>query len=176
MNFEKFSKKRILPTSEEYDVEESEYAGKEPEFSVGEMMMTTSDKKVRIMQYLKDKGLYVVMNIDKLGEVSPAYKVNPDKIKRIETEDKETLEPKEKILNPEEIEELGGDMSEYVKGLKTRIDEIEQELKDEKLDENKKSELESELEELGEQYEGLKEMVDDIQSGDFEEITEKPIK
>jgi len=84
MGFEDFSKKRIIPTPEEYDVEKSEHAGKEPEFKTGEMMMTTSDKKVRIMQYLKDKGLYVVMNIDEPGEVSPAYKVSPDKLKRIE--------------------------------------------------------------------------------------------
>ena len=129
------------------------------------------------MQYLKDKGLYVVMNIDKPGEVSPAYKVNPDKLRKIEEENNtEELEESEKILNPEEIEELGEDMSEYVNGLKIRIDEIEQELKDEKLDKDKKAELEAELEELKEQHKGLKEMADNIESGDFEEITEKPIK
>jgi len=103
--------------------------------------------------------------------------MNFEKFPKEKSEDsKETLESEEKILNREEIEELGEDMSEYVKGLKVRIDEIEEELKDEKLDEDKKAELEIELEDLKEQYEGLKEMADDIESGDFEEITEKPIK
>ena len=80
---EKFPKKRIIPTPEEYDVEKSEYAGKEPEFEIGEIMMTTSDKKVLIMDYLKDEGLYVVTNIDNPGETSVAYKVSPDKLKKI---------------------------------------------------------------------------------------------
>lgn len=80
---ENFPKKRIIPAPEEYDIEKTEYAGKEPEFSIGEIVMTTSDKKVCIMQYLKDEGLYVVMNIDEPGEVSPAYKVSPDKLKKI---------------------------------------------------------------------------------------------
>lgn len=66
-------------------------------------------------------------------------------------------EPEEKVLNPEEIEQLGGEMNDYLEGLKLRIEE-----------------LRAELEELETEYSGLKEMADDIESGDFEEITEKP--
>jgi len=100
-----------------------------------------------------------------------------EKFPKIKPENKkETLESEERVLNPEEIEELGDGMVQYVEGLKIRIDEIQEELKDEKLDENRKSELEAESKELKEQHEGLKEMADDIESGNFEEITEKPMK
>lgn len=163
-----------IPSFEEYDVEPSEYAGKEPEYQNGEMMMTTSDKKVRIMNYLKDSGLYVVMNIDREPVVSPAYKINPNKLKKIEAS-KEKSEESEKKLNSEEIKQLGEGMDEYNKGLKSRIDEIGLELKD-AIDEGKIKELKTELEELKEQYEGLTDFVEAIGKNDFEKIVEKPIK
>ncbi len=77
-----------MPKPEDYGVEASEYAGQEPEFENKSVMVTTAGRKVVIMQYLKEKGLYVVMNMDDpAGTHSPAYKVSPDKLREIE-EDK----------------------------------------------------------------------------------------
>lgn len=163
-----------IPSFEEYDVEPSEYAGKEPEYRNGEIMMTTSDKKVRVMNYLKDSGLYVVMNVDKEPVVSPAYKVNPNKLKKMEVS-KKKLEEGDKKLNPEEIKQLGEGMDEYAKGLKIRIDEIGLELKD-AVEEEKINRLGLELEGLKDQYAGLTDFVDAIENNDFETIVEKPIK
>jgi len=77
----------------------------------------------------------------------------------------------EKVLNPEEIEELEEDMGQYVKGLSVRIEEIKKELKI-RVDDEKTKELKTELVDLEEQYEGLKDFVDAIKEGDHEEITE----
>lgn len=85
------------------------------------------------------------------------------------------LEPDERVLNPEEIGELGSEMNEYTEGLKTRIEEIKAELGGE-ISEEKGVELESELNELQSEYDGLKAMAQDIESGNFDEITEKPYK
>ena len=72
-----------------YDTEKSEYAGKDPVHENRKMMQTASGERVVIMSYLKETGLYVVMNIDKPGTVSPAYKIHPDKLVEIEKEVKE---------------------------------------------------------------------------------------
>lgn len=85
-------------------------------------------------------------------------------------------ESEEKVLNPEEIEQLGGEMSEYVEGLRARIEEIKTQLLRGKIKVEEVPKLEAELEELQTEYDGLKEMADDIKSGNFEEITEKPYK
>lgn len=42
--------------------------------------------------------------------------------------EKQPEEEQEKELNPEEVEELGQEMDEYVQGLKQRIEEIKKEL------------------------------------------------
>lgn len=66
-----------------YDTEKSEYAGKDPIYENRQMVQTITGEKVIIVNYLKDAGLYVVMNIDKPGTVSSAYKINPDKLIKI---------------------------------------------------------------------------------------------
>ena len=67
-----------------YDTEKSEYAGEDPVYENRQVMQTTSREKIVIIDYLKDLGLYVVMNIDKPGTASPAYKIHPDKLMKIE--------------------------------------------------------------------------------------------
>lgn len=81
----------------------------------------------------------------------------------------------ERVLNPEEIEELGDEMGQYVVGLKEKIDEIKEELRI-RVDDERAKELKAELEELEQEYEGLKDFADAIEAGDFEEITEKDYK
>ncbi len=85
----------------------------------------------------------------KKPEESEAEKSEPEKIEG-ETTAKFSAEEivelfaernKEKPLNPEEIEQLGGEMNEYVEGLKARIEEIKAEL-EKKINEKKKAELE----------------------------------
>jgi len=66
--------------------EPSEYAGKEPEYENGSVMMTNEGKKVVILNYKKESGLYVVTNVDEVGTRSPAYRVSPDKLRKIEEE------------------------------------------------------------------------------------------
>jgi len=71
-----------MPKPEEYDIHSSEYAGQEPEYENKSVMFTTSGRKVIILSYFKEEGLYVVANIDdEAGTRSPAYKVSPDKLK-----------------------------------------------------------------------------------------------
>lgn len=62
----------------------TEYAGKEPEFEKGSVMMTFDGKKVFIVDYLKDKGLYVVGRAD--DSKIPFYRLGPDKLQKIEGE------------------------------------------------------------------------------------------
>ncbi len=87
----------------------------------------------------------------------------------------ENLEEKGRELNPREIEILGEEINEYVQGLKYRIEEIEAELKT-SLNEERAGEFRGEMEELQEQYDGLAEMTEDINTGNFENITKKPVK
>jgi len=89
-----------------------------------------------------------------------------------ETEDEDSgleKEPEEKKLSPEEVEQLECDMNEYTEGLKARIDEIKKRLND-VLEEDKRNNLETELEDLEEQYIGLVDFIDDIDSNNFDEI------
>jgi iron-sulfur cluster repair protein YtfE (RIC family) len=85
----------------------------------------------------------------------------------------ETPEQEEKVLNPEEIEGLGKDMAQYVEELRRNIEGIERELKIEK-DKQKIKELRAALKKWQEEYEGLKDFVDDLEAGDYEKITKKP--
>lgn len=78
---------RQMPS--DYDTEKSEYAGKDPEYESRQIMKIASGDRVVIMNYLKDEGLYVVMKIDEPGTVSPAYKIHPDKLQKIEEDTKE---------------------------------------------------------------------------------------
>lgn len=66
--------------------EKSKYANEEPEYENKSVMLTGEGKKVQILNYLKEKGLYVVMNLDEPGTRSPAYRISPDKLKKIEEE------------------------------------------------------------------------------------------
>lgn len=66
-------------------------------------------------------------------------------------------------------------MNNYTQGLKNRIDEIKAELET-NLSEEKSSELQAQMEELQAEYDGLLEMAEDIEAGNFESITEKPEK
>ncbi|MDD3101731.1 MAG: hypothetical protein PHE59_01120 [Patescibacteria group bacterium] len=93
-------------------------------------------------------------------------------MKNFETPNLSAETKREKALNPNETKELGQDMKEYTEGLKLRIEEIKTELKTE-TNTGIRVELENELADLEEQYEGLKGFTDDIESGNFEEIIEK---
>ena len=76
----------------------------------------------------------------------------------------------ERVLSPDEIKQLGEGMAEFAEGLRVIIDEIKEKLEVEE-DAEKRAELERELEEAQEQYEGLQGFIGDIDSGNFEEIT-----
>ena len=64
-----------MPTN--YDSESSKYAGQERQYENKTVMKTNEGVEVVIVDYLKDKGLYVVTNADGAG---PMYKINPDKL------------------------------------------------------------------------------------------------
>lgn len=66
--------------------EPTKYAGREQEFALKSAMKTAEGKKVIIVDYLKEKGLYVVANIDPPGTVSPLYRISPDKLSPLEQE------------------------------------------------------------------------------------------
>ncbi|MBI5071450.1 hypothetical protein HZB93_00950 [Candidatus Falkowbacteria bacterium] len=79
----------------------------------------------------------------------------------------------ERILSPEEIEQLGGEMGEYANGLRARVEEIKIELNDPAIDASRAETLRAEMDELKEQMEGLGEFVSDIEQGRYEEIVVK---
>ena len=79
---------RTFEMPQNYDTEPSKYAGQERVYENKKMMQTISGKKIIIINYNKDEGLYVVMNIDKPGVTSPAYKIHPDKLVEIEKSEK----------------------------------------------------------------------------------------
>lgn len=65
------------------DTEKTSYANQEPEFENRSLAETTDGKKVIIVDYLKEKGLYVISNIDESGTISPLYRISPDKLKPV---------------------------------------------------------------------------------------------
>jgi len=100
---------REIQIPSNHDTEKSEYAGKDPVYENRQVVRTRTGEKVVIMNYLKDKGLYVVMNIDKPGVTSPAYKIHPDKLVKIEEDEKE---PMTNLSNPDLV--VGADtFAEY---------------------------------------------------------------
>ena len=92
----------------------------------------------------------------------------PEKFERSEAENPE------RVLSPEEIEQLGGEMGEYTNGLRARVEEIKTELEDPTIDVSRAETLRTEMEELNEQLEGLGGFVSDIERGNYEEIVVKP--
>lgn len=65
-----------------YDQSEStEYAGREAEYERRAIVETIDGESVIIVDYLKDKGLYVVSKIDEPNVRSPLFRISPDKIK-----------------------------------------------------------------------------------------------
>lgn len=66
------------------DTEKTSYANQEPEFEKRSPAETTDGQKVIIVDYLKEKGLYVVSNVDEPGTTSPLYRISPDKLKPVE--------------------------------------------------------------------------------------------
>ncbi len=83
------------------------------------------------------------------------------------------VESPERVLSPEEIEQLGGEMGEYVDGLRARIEEIKIELSNPAIEASRAETLRAEMDELKEQMEGLGEFVSDIGQGNYEEIIVK---
>jgi len=84
------------------------------------------------------------------------------------------IESPERALSPEEVEQLGGDMTEYADGLRTRIEEIKIELSDPAVEASRAEALRVEMTELNEQMEGLDGFVSDIEQERYEEIVVKP--
>jgi hypothetical protein len=84
------------------------------------------------------------------------------------------VESPERVLSPEEIEQLGGEMGEYTNGLWARIEEIKIELSDPAIDAIRAEVFRAEMDELNEQMEGLGEFVSDIEQGNYEEIVVRP--
>ncbi len=92
----------------------------------------------------------------------------PEKFERPE------IKSPERILTPEEVDRLGGDMKEYADGLRARVEEIKIELNDPAIDAGRADTLRAEMVELNEQLEGLGGFVSDIEQGNYEEIVVKP--
>jgi len=78
--------------------EKSEYANKEPEYENKSIMLTDEGKKVIILNYQKEKGLYAVINVYEPGVHSPAYRISPDKLRKIEEEKSEHIPTSEEVL------------------------------------------------------------------------------
>ncbi len=77
-------------------------------------------------------------------------------------------------LNPEEAENLGEDMREFVKGLEEMIRETEKEI--ERAQGEERDSLMLKLEELRYEYEGLRGFAEDIELNNYDDIVERPYK
>ena len=82
----------------------------------------------------------------------------------------EKVEQEKREMSTEEVEQMGGEMDEYLQGLLERVKEIQEELKV-RADDERAQELRDELEfikeQLADDQEGLEGFVEDIKSGDF---------
>lgn len=115
--------------------EKSKYANEEPEYENKSVMLTSDGKKVTILNYQHDKGLYVVMNFDEPGTRSPAYRISPDKLRKIEKENIEHIPTSEEVLGVikeiigknayEKIRELSDEKGLYLLEVKTTSKEGE---------------------------------------------------
>lgn len=59
----------------------TEYAGREAEYERKAIVETIDGDRIVIVDYLKDKGLYVVLKIDVSNTINPLFRISPDKIK-----------------------------------------------------------------------------------------------
>jgi len=91
LKFSAFLNYKFMPRFEmpEDTSRKSEYAGKEAEYDNKSVMLTDEGRKVVILNYQKSEGLYAVMNLDEAGTRSPAYRISPDKLRKIEAEKSE---------------------------------------------------------------------------------------
>jgi hypothetical protein len=96
-----------------------------------------------------------------------------EKIPKIKIETPER-DPEEKVLSPEEAEELGGEMSGYTSELILEIKRKKAELPTKQGAE--RDALEIEIAELQTQVDALTNFFEDVKSGNYTEITEKPRK
>lgn len=73
---------RMFEMPEDNSAEVSKYIGTEPEFERRSVIKTTDGQDVIVLDWLKDKGVYVVTNVDRENTASPAYRISPDKLKK----------------------------------------------------------------------------------------------
>jgi len=132
-------------------------------------------KDLSCSEETREKIIQEFMNLKQFIETIKPDDVDVEEKVSLYLEKIKDLSLEKKILNPEEVEQMGGEMNEYVAGLKLRIDEIKAELEG-KIGKKKRKELEAELEELQTEYDGLSEIAVGIETGEYEEITEAPFK
>ncbi|HNU95904.1 MAG TPA: hypothetical protein PKH95_00655 [Candidatus Magasanikbacteria bacterium] len=68
----------------DFGAKKTEYAGQEAKYENGTKMLTKDGDEVKILDYKKELGVYVVMRFDKPGTISPPYRVHPDELVPIE--------------------------------------------------------------------------------------------
>lgn len=78
-----------MPREDESDNEPTEFAGQDPEYQPKSMAETPSGKRVIILGYEKEMGLYIVTNFDSEGSVDTGgitthqYRISPGKLRLV---------------------------------------------------------------------------------------------
>lgn len=70
----------------DFGAKKTEYAGQEPKFENRTEVLTKDGHKVRVLNYYKELGVYLVARHDEPGTISPPYRVHPDELVPIENE------------------------------------------------------------------------------------------
>ena len=78
---------RRPPASADQDTKATDYAGAEPAYADGSLVETLSGKRLRIVSYKRELGLYVVHDEDDLTVVD--YTVSPDRFVSIDDDEQD---------------------------------------------------------------------------------------
>lgn len=69
---------RDIPMPSRDESESTEFAGQDPRFARRTLVLTDEDEEVLIVNYIKERGLYVVTRKDGHG---PLFRINPARLR-----------------------------------------------------------------------------------------------
>lgn len=115
---------------------------------------------------------FLILKLETMNENK--FFEQPNQNPELESKQEQKEQEAERELNPEEIEQLDGEMKEYTEGLKALLVDKRAELEGATAEQIEA--LQAEIADIEEQLAGLEDFSGAIESGDFEKITESSEK